>query len=164
MTPRQALASMLHLFVVFAFFAAGIFFVSLPYLPELRVKVADAILGGYEVCAIVGLGLFAASFLLLVGFYSLNRGHFLRIAMGRHLVEIDAKVIRDTVEDCFKKEFPKLALQDLEVIWGRKLEISVSLGAVEDEEALLQKVEENLSQLLRHRFGYKKPFALILRE
>ena len=164
MTSRQALASTLHLFVVFAFFGAGFFCVSLPYLPELRVRVADALLSRFEVCTLLGLGFFATSLLLLLGFYSLNRGQFLRIVMGRHLVEIDTRVIRSTVEDCFKRKFPTIALQDLEIIWGRKLEIGVVLGAVENEEELLERVEKELSQLLRHRFGYKKPFALILKQ
>ncbi len=164
MTPRQALASTLHLFVVFAFFSAGFFCVSLPYLPDLRIKIADAVLGSFETCTLLGLGFFGASLLLLLGFYGLNRGQFLRIVMGRHLVEIDAKVIRDTIEDCLKKQFPKISLQDLEIIWGRKIEISVAVRAFEDEEALLEKAEKELTQLLRQRFGYKKSFALILKQ
>ena len=164
MTPRQALASALHFFVVLVFFGVGFFFICLPYLPELRVQLADMILYRPDAFPLMGLGFFVTSFLLFLGFYTLNRGRFLKIIMGQHLAEVDVKVIRDTVEQCFKAKFPQISLQDLEVIWGRKLEINVTVGSVENEQELFVKAENELSSLLKHRFGYHKKFFLIVQK
>lgn len=165
MSPRQALTSALHLFVVFFAFAAALFFVCLPYLPELQVRVSDLILYRAEACTGIGLGLFVLTFLLSLGFYALNGGTFLRINMGRHLVEIDSKVIRSTIEDCLKKQCSeKIVLQDLEIIWDRSIEISARIDSMKPEEKkqALARMEAELSALLRKRFGYKRPFILNL--
>ena len=164
MTPRQALASALHFFVVLVFFGAGLFCVGLPYLPELRVQLADMILYRLDAFLLMGLGFFVTSFLLFLGFYTLNRGRFLKIVMGQHLAEIDVKVMRDTIEQYFKAKFPQISIQDLEVIWGRKLEINVSVGSVENEQELFENAENELSSLLKHRFGYHKKFSLIMQK
>ena len=75
MTPRQALVSTLHLFVVLAFFVAGFFFVSFSYLPQVKEKI-------FEKSTLIGLGLFVTSLVLLLGFYALDRGRYLVIKMG----------------------------------------------------------------------------------
>lgn len=133
-------------------------------MPELKVQLIDAILYRQDICPRISLGFFVASFLLFLGFYTLNRGRFLKIVMGHHLAEIDVKVMRETIEHCFKTKFPKIVLQDLEVIWGRKLEINVSLGSVENSQDLFKDVEKELSMLLKSRFGYGKNFSLIVQK
>lgn len=163
MTLRQALASTLHLFVVLFFFGAGFFCVSLASVIELRVQIIHLLLSKPELCTLFGIGFFSVSFLLLLGFYGLNRGQFLRILMGRHVAEIEAKIVRSTVEECFKKQFSQLTLQELEIVWKDRLEIHVSLGKEGNEEEILQKVEQELTALFKHRFGYKKPFTFIVR-
>lgn len=166
MRPRQAIASSLHLFAVLAFFAAGFFFFSLPYLPELRIRIADILLSRFEFCTTVAFGFLLAALLLLVGFYGLNRGRILRIEMGRHLASVDVDVIRLTLEECFKRNFPaQVSLTDVEVISAKKLEIGVTIAPINEEmrEELFVNAERALQTLLKERFGYRKPFYLIVK-
>jgi len=162
MSPRQALASALHLFVVFAFFTAGLFFVALPYLPETRIQIVDLLSHQFEKCTTVGLGLFLSSLIFLLGFYALNRGRYLVIKMG---IETDVKIIRQTVEDCLSKRFPKkIALREIEIGPKSRLELKVHLAPLDEaaREELFITVEKELSILLQERFGYSKPFHLIV--
>lgn len=174
MSPRQALASVLHLFVLFAFFVSGLFFVSLPYLPQTRLQVIDLISGEFEKCTLIGLWLFLTSLLLLVGFYALNRGRYLVIQMGnaphspavqkRALTEI--QIIHQTLEECFQNHFSKkIALSEVEIGPHSLLEIRVKLKPLSEEarEELFIATEKQLALLLRERFGYFKPFHLIVK-
>ena len=73
MSPRHALVSALHLFVLFAFFLAGAFFLAVPYLPELRLEVMEFFRDDFETSHLVGVGFLVTAFLLLAGFYALDR-------------------------------------------------------------------------------------------
>lgn len=176
MSPQQALASVLHLFVLFAFFVSGLFFVSLPYLPQTRIQVIDLISGEFEKCTLIGLGLFLTSLLLLVGFYALNRGRYLVIQMGdapkesapavqkRALTEM--QIIHETLDECFQNHFSKkIALSEVEIGSHALLEIRVKLKPLSEEarEELFIATEKQLTLLLRERFNYSKPFRLIVK-
>lgn len=165
MSLRQTLASVLHLFVLLAFFAAGLFFVFLPDLP-LAQEQCLLLIQTRERCIQLGFLFFFAASVLLMGFYLLNRGRYLRIQMGKNLAEIDIEVVRQTLEDCFKTRFPKkISLSEVEIPRGTRLEIGVSLAPLEEglREELFIQAEAALETLLRERFGYTKPFHLIVK-
>lgn len=156
MSPRQALLSAMHLFVVLAFFVGGFFFVSLPYLPEVKIQI-------FERCTLIGLGLFVSALILLLGFYALDRGRYLVIKMGIHA---DLNVIRESVDACFARQFPKkISLSDVEIGPKSHIQIRVSMASLNegDREALYVEAEKELGMLLRQRFGYSKPFHLIVK-
>ncbi len=160
---RQAFASVLQLFVVLAFFLAGLFFVALPYLPQTRGQIVVILSNQCEKCTIAGLGLFLASLLFFTGFYALNRGRYLVIRMG---ISADVKVIRQSVEDCLFKHFSrKISLKDLEIGAKNRLEFKVHIAPLDEanREQLFIEVEQQLSALLQKRFGYTKPFHLIVK-
>lgn len=160
MSARQALASALHLFVVFSFFTAGLFFVALPYLPETRIQIVDLLSNEFEKCTIIGLGFLLASLLFLLGFYALNRGKYLLIQMG---LSTDVKIIRQTIEECFLKQFPKkISLKEIEIGPRSRLEMKVHIAPLDEatREELFIEVEKELTILLQKRFGYSKPFYL----
>ena len=150
MSPRQALVSALHLFVVLAFFIGGFVFIALPYLPEIQMQLI-------EKSTLIGFTLFAASLVLLLGFYALDRGRYLVIQMG---TSTDVNVIRQTVEECFERQFPKkIFLSDIEI--GKQLEIHVRMADLDERE--MAAIEQALSLLLKDRFGYSKPFHFIVK-
>lgn len=162
MSPRQALASALHVFVVFAFFTAGLFFVALPYLPETRIQIVDILSNQFEKCTTIGLGLFLASLIFLLGFYALNRGRYLVIQMG---ISADLKIVRQTIEECLAKQFPKkISLKEIDIGSKSRLELRVHLAPLDESarEELFIQVEQELGILLQNRFGYSKPFHLIV--
>ncbi len=157
MSPRQALASALHLFVVLSFFLGGCFFVSIPYLPEMKTEI-------FEKSTLIGLSLFLASLILLLGFYALDRGRYLVIKMGEE-VKINLQIIHQTLEECFIRNFPqKIHLSEVEIGPQSLLEIQISLAPLSEEtrEDLFIEVENHLSLLLHQRFGYSKQFRLIV--
>lgn len=163
MTARQALIASLHLLFVFFFFGAGFFFVSLAYLPDFRVQLSDMILFHTEACTQIGILLFGVSFLLLLGLYGLNRGRFIRLKMGRHLVEMREKAIRETLDLFLRKKQPKLILTDFEIVGQSRFEMKVALKSSHDPEKteqLLEQAEKDLAQFFQERFGYQKEFIL----
>jgi hypothetical protein len=163
---RGAFFSLLHLLVVFAFLGLGVFFACLPFLPGLRVEIADLFLHRSGELWRLAMICFSAGFFFLVGFYALSRGQFLELEMGRHSAKIDASLVGQTVEECFKRLFPnEIFLRDVEVAFRGRLHIAVFLPALEEEkrEVLLTAAERELTGLLDERFGYAKPFHLIVK-
>jgi len=166
MNVRKALLSLLQLFAGFTFLGAALFFFSLPFLPLLRLRLSHALIQSPDLCFSVGSALAASSFVLLGGFYVLSRGKTLRIGLGRRSAAVEAGVIQKTLEECFKAHFPgQIALTDLSIIRGSKLEIEVALAPFEEglREELFASVEERIRPLLEQRFGYSKPFCLIVK-
>jgi len=163
MSARQAIASLLQLFLVFAFFTGGLFFICLSQVPRTRILIENFILNHYSAGTSIGLGFFIASFVLLVGFYGLNRGRYLRIKMGKNSTDIDVNVIRQTIEEHFKNRFSnEIDLIDVEIVRGGKIQIGVAIRRLSDDsnEEYLAQVERELVPLLRSRFGYSKSFHL----
>jgi len=160
MSPKQAIASALHLFVVLAFFVSALVFVLIPYLPLTRMAIIDFFSHRYEQCTQIGMGLMALSLVFLVGFYALNRGKYLVIQMG---VSTDVRLIQHVVEEYFNSHFPqKIALK--EVTLGPKSSLSFMVATQEkDQMSLFVEVETGLSLLLRKRFKYTKPFHLVVK-
>lgn len=162
MSARQALASALHLFVVFAFFGAGLFFIGLPYLGKARLELIDLLTNRVEECTVIGFGFFIVSMLFLLGFYALDRGRYLVLQMG---VSADVRVVRQTVEDLFAKQFPKkILLKEIGIGPKSSLELNVRIAPLDEfaREKLFAEVEKQLGLLLQKRFGYTKPFNLIV--
>jgi len=166
MSFRRALGSALQAFIIFAFFSMGFFFFALPFLPEVRFQLSHILLNQVDICTSVGGALLSFALLLLIGFGGLNKGHFLYIEMGTHTVSVEEALIRHSLEECFRLHFPqKIQLTDMGILSGKKLEIEVSLSASgrKEQKEILMAVEKHLQLLLRQRFGYIKPFCLILK-
>lgn len=156
MSLRQALLSALHLFIVFALVMMGLFCLGLSQWPLLRDRF-------FEECDLVGLGLLGIALILCLAFYLLDRGRYLVIRMG---VGVDLSLLRQSVENCLLRQFPKQVLfSDLDLGNRSEIQIRVSLLSLKGkaQEELLSQVERQLTLLLRERFGYGKPFHLLLK-
>lgn len=156
MNAREALLAALHFLIVAAFFGGGIFFICLAYLPHLKELF-------FESCTEAGLSLLLIALLLTLGFYALDRGRYLVIRMG---ITTDMQFVRQTVEESLHRTFSnKLMLRDVGLGPKSRLEISVTLAPLDEEaqEALYIAAEKHLSTLLSQRFGYAKPFTLIVK-
>ena len=109
------------------------------------------------------MGLFLVSLILLVGFYTFNRGKYLVIRMG---ISTDLKVIQHAVEDYFNKQFPKkIVLKEVEIGSKSQLDFKVQLTPTDEasREKLFVEVERELGILLQKRFGYSKSFHVIVK-
>lgn len=161
MNTRQALASLLHGFVLLLLSSIGFFFVCLPYLPVARLEIVEILLNRPELLTSFGLGSFAFVFMFFLGFYSVNRGRFLRLKMGAQSVEIDHKLISKSLEECFHAHFKeKISLVGVTV--DSQIDIDIKLAPLDEgeREELFLRVEVALQTLLKERFGYTKPFYL----
>ncbi len=154
MNLRQVLTSVLHLLVVFSFFLGGAFFLSLSYFPELKESV-------WEESFSIGLAILGVAVLLLFGFYAQDRGRYFVIKMG---IATDLNVIRYSLEECLARHFPDVTLRDVGMGRKKRLDIQVSLKPLDEamREEVFIKVEKQLISLLRERFGYSKPFYLVV--
>lgn len=166
MILRRAISSTLQFFSVFVLFSLGFAFAALPFLEEARIHFVDILLNEPDVFSYVGAAFFFTSLLLFFGFYGLNRGRYLRIKMGDDLAEIRVRVIRQSLEECFKTQFSsKIFLEDITHISKNKIEIAIRIEQLEDEarERLFAQTERELQNVLKERFGYSGAFYLTVR-
>lgn len=169
MFARQALASFLNLFVVFIFFGVGLFLVGLPHLAKARIALIDLLTNRIEECAWMGVWFLVASMLLLLGFYAVHRGRYLVFRGSKNVdrgsLRADVRVIHQTVEDLFAKEFSKkIFLKEIEISLKSSLELKVKLAPTDpsSRKELFDQVERALTLLFKEQFDYVKPFHLIV--
>lgn len=118
----------------------------------------------YGQCTSIGIGLILATLFLTLAFYALNHGRYIVIKMG---VTTNIKLIQKAVEECFRRNFPKkIRLKDIEIGPQTHLGFKVSLAPLDEaaREDLYIEVEDQLNVLLKERFGYSKPFNLIVKQ
>ena len=163
MNPKSALRSLLQFTCVFTFFTIGLFVVCLPYLPKTRGQIIEVLTNSVDKCTDAGIGILLITLFLTLAFYGLNQGRYIVIKMG---VTTNIKLIRHAVEECFYREFPKkIRLKDIELGPKAHLYFKVSLAPLDEaaREDLYIGVENQLNILLKERFGYSKPFNLIVK-
>jgi hypothetical protein len=157
---HRAISSLLHLFACFSFFGAALFFLSLPFLPNVRIQLCAILLDRPNTLYRVGFVCLAASLILTLGFYAFYRGRSMLIGMG---ASVDAAVILKTLEPFFKEHFDgRMELSDIHFSSRGKLEIEVFSQS--EDPHLLARVEGGITSLLKERFGYAKPFLLSLKK
>ena len=164
MTLRQVYAGMLQLLAVFAFFGAAVFLVALPFVPELRFAIAELLLQKPDFFAVGGIILFGVALLMTMGFLGIQRGRYLLLQMGgTFATTVDRNILCQTIGSLLRKQFAaRIALNNIEVIRGKKLEIGLFLTAKDpkEREQLLLEVEKQLQTILAERFGYRAPFTV----
>ncbi|EKE09275.1 MAG: hypothetical protein ACD_16C00199G0005 [uncultured bacterium] len=168
MGAKSAIAATLQLFFIFACFLVGLFFVCFPYLPQLQNQVSHIFSAPFETCTHIGVGILGLTVVLTLAFYVLHRGSYVVIQMGgQSKAHLHRTIIQKAVEACLSSKFPqKMHLKQLEIGPKEHLDFTVTLtpqGAALGEALYLQ-VEEELNLLLKERFGYSKPFHLIVQE
>jgi hypothetical protein len=87
-------------------------------------------------------------------------------SLNRSRYKTSVNIIKQTLEDELRRQFPqKMTLSEVEIGAKSILEIQVSLKTLNEEERekLFIQAEKHLSLLLYERFGYSKPFHLIVK-
>jgi hypothetical protein len=159
----KPLASVLHLFVSMIFLSAGALLLGLFVFEPGRLKLAEALIAEPEYLVVAGAAVLSLGVFLVLGFYLAHRGKFLVVRMGERKVVVDAKVIASTLRPLFHKQFGRrLDLMSVEIGAKGQLEIALRLAPQVDAEQTLTILEVELQNLLAERFGYKRPFKLVL--
>ncbi len=166
MRLREAVASALHLLVVLAFFSFGGFSLLLAHRSDWMGKVLDCLNKTPDSLYWVAAGFGVVGLFFLWGFHGIGRGRYLSLEMNSGIVAIDSKLIRQAIEECFRKNYPEQIFgASVSVAKDKHLEVSLDLKSLSEEEqlALLSNAEEKLRELLQSRFAYHKPLSLFVR-
>jgi hypothetical protein len=143
----------------------GVLFLGLQYAPHMRIVVAEFIAESSLSFSLVGLLILGCGILLMLGFYTMNRGVYIAMTLGKGQCLIDSALVRGYLEDFWKKKFPGQDLSvEVCVSKDQKLELFVEMPSfsVEEPEAFLAKVEKELCQILKSNLGYERDFQLSL--
>lgn len=160
MRSGNLLFSAIHFFVIFLIFGVGALFISLPHADYLRIQLVNVLIHPSGLCFVIGGILIGFGALLFIILYLMNRRRYFQIEMQGTKIEVDEKVIRDSVSTYFKALFPGQNLVNDIAIKGKSMiELIVSLPQ-EKEEDFFEKVEEELRTILARRLGYQNRFSL----
>jgi hypothetical protein len=149
-------------FVVLIILLGG-FFIGLQYAPHLRYAIADFFSQTTIHFSLIGYLILGCGSLLLTGFYAMHRGMYYSIRMGRNEVLVDPGVIRGYVQEYWKKIFPEQDLSiEIDLSRNQKIELFVEMPLLspEKQQAILEKAENELGQILQKHLGYRREFLI----
>lgn len=166
MRLREAVASALHLLVVLAFFAFGAFSLLLARRSDWMQAVLDCLNKTPDALYWVATSFGVIGLFFLWGFHGIGRGRYLSLEMKSGIATIDSKLIRQAIEECFRKNYPEeISGASVSVAKDKCLEIALDLKSLSEEQQLklLSDAEGKLRELLGSRFGYYKSLSLFIR-
>jgi len=165
MRSGNVLFSAVHFFVVLFIIALGVFFIAIPYADHFRFLLSAMLLDNPDVFAKIGWGVLSLGLMLFFGFYLLNRKRYIHLTMQASKLSIEETIVRDYVYDYWKSLFPKNeVVTDIVITGNEQIEIVANLPkvAMENDDALFEKMEKELSAILERRLGYKRDLLLTL--
>lgn len=141
-------------------FLVGAVLIGLQYAPLIRQRLAVFLTSPAANFSLFGALVALFGLLLLAGFYWMHRGTYYTVKMGRDSVDVDPAVIHGYASDYLKTLFPDNGLS-LEVLVKRRqeIELHVQLPPLEEQEAMLEQIEQGLSQVFEKHLGYFKKFS-----
>jgi hypothetical protein len=163
MKASNLLFSAVQFIFVMLIILLGVFFIGLQHAPHLRYAIADFFSQTIVRFSFIGYLVLACGMLLLFGFYAMHRGIYYNIRMGKNEVFVDPSVLRRCVEEYWKTIFPDHDLSiEVDLTKKQKIEMFIELPLLspEKQQAILDKAENELSQLLQKHLGYRREFML----
>jgi len=140
----------------------GAFLIGLANAPQLRSAIASLFLEKSNLFTLLGSVFLVIGFLLLIGFYSMQRGKYLRVEMKDRKMQVDIGVVKDYVASYWKTLYPD---QDTHTeVWiypDQKIELSFQIPNLpfEEQQVVLEKIEKDLGDLLAKKLGYDREFV-----
>lgn len=141
----------------------GLFFVGLQEVPSLQYRLSLFFSNPTISFAGIGYLILGCGFFLLIGFCVMYRGRYYQLTMGKNRAGVDPELIQQLVSAYWNRLFPDQGNEvQVRVSRGQKLDITFELSSVplEEQEALFEKVEKELGELLRSQLGYGKEFIV----
>ena len=143
----------------------GVFFIGLQHASHLRCTIANFFSQSAIHFSFIGYLVLACGGLLLAGFYAMHRGVYYSIKMGRNEVLIDSAVIQAMVREYWKTIFPDQNLAiEIDLTKEQKVEMFVELPLLSENQqlAIFEKAEKDLSQILKKNLGYRGEFLIAI--
>jgi len=166
MRLREAVASVLHLCTVLLFLALGALSIFLVHRPDWNLMAQTSLAERPDLFYWIGGGFGGIGLFFLFAFFKVDGGRYLRLKLSFGETAIDSRIIRQAVEECFRRNYPlEIRGTCISVIGGRRLQVALDLASLDEEKQLelLSDVEDKLIELLRSQFGYRESFLLFVR-
>lgn len=159
-----------HLFfafgsLIFVCFVFSLTFLSLScfFIESLRMNFADLILSSPGIFLLFALILLVLGFFFLAGFYFLYHRKNMRMKIRSFPCDMDIKVMEKFISQFFKKNYPFRSFRvDILGLPRGRLEIVAYVADLhpDEKQALVALVKDELTDFLKDKFGYEKPFFL----
>jgi hypothetical protein len=158
MRIENLLFSAVQFFLVLVVSCTGLFFIALPWAPQVRFKCA-AFLSQHDGFFIpLGAFFLAVGVALGVGFYFLQKRSYFQVRMSPS-VYIEKEVLRGLLETYWKTRFPESKLKtDVILHRNKKIELVAELPFLNAPEKALREIELEVGKLLVQQLGYKRDF------
>ncbi len=165
MKTNGIFAAVVSLFIVFLFFAMGLFLLSLKWVSSLTTRLCEILMYKPEVFFVFGLVFIFLAIVFFGIFYSIHHHKYFTIKVRPFFCDIDSQIIGKYVKKCFEKVFKERHI-DVEIYPNNeKLEIIAFLPPKNEFEdiAVIEKAKEALKDVLKKNFAYEKEFLLTLK-
>jgi hypothetical protein len=141
----------------------GGFFIGLQYAVHLRYSIAHFFSHTTLPFSLLGYLILSCGVLLLLGFYIMHRGVYFKLKMDWKSLQIDPAIIQAYVQAYWKQIFPEQNLSiEIRLTQDQQIEMFVELPLLppDQHQVILEKAEEQLSQILSKQLGYRRDFLL----
>lgn len=162
MRPGNLLFSAVQFIFVVVVLSLGAFLIGLANAPLLRSAIATMFLEKSALFTFLGVMLLIIGLLLLLGFYSMQRGRYLSVEMKDRKTQIEIRLVKEYVEKYWKNTFPDQDVHTEVLIYpNQKIELSLQIPnlSFEEQQAVLEKVEKELGDLFAKKLGYNREFV-----
>lgn len=162
---KSSLFSAVEFLIVVVVFASGGFLITLPWTPVVRFKLAAFFAEQEGFFLLLGAVIILMGFVLLFGFYWMNRKRFFQVVMKvpEKRVEVEEELVLASLSIYWKGLFPEEELMTNVLIHrDQKIELIAEIPKLEEEaqKVLLEKVEKEVGVLLARQLGYEREFFL----
>ena len=161
MRTGYVLFSAIHFLFLAMFVCIGLFFLSLPTLPHLKVLALKFFSLPDATFYLAGGVILSVALSLFGGFWVMNKTRYFQLEMQLPSGVIEIPVVRSLVQRYWEEKFPK-SKGNVDVVLHKrqKIEIFLPLPNVSDLEMFLTELEKELGVLLKQNLGYDQPFRL----
>jgi hypothetical protein len=161
-TGNLLFSAVQFVFVVILFLLGG-FFIGLKHAPLLCSIVARFFSEQAKGLTVIGYALVGCAFLLLCGFYAMNRRMYYQVKMKGARCEVDSQLIRSYVQGYWNEIFPDQSCQtDVLLHVNQQIEVFAEMPGlpIQEQQVLLSQIEVELGSLLARTFGYHRDFLV----
>lgn len=160
MRKENLLFSAVQFFLVLALACTGLFFIALPWAPQVRFTCAAFLAQREDLFMPLGGLILGVAAILGVGFYFMQRKAYFQVRMSP-AIHVERALLKTLLEAYWKERYPEEKLKtDVVVHRDQKLELVAELPHLKsaDPEKLLMDVQLEVGKLMLHQLGYKRDF------
>jgi len=161
MRKENLLFSAVQLFLVLVLACTGLFFIALPWAPQVRFTCAAFLAQRDDLFMPLGALILGVAAILGVGFYFMQRKAYFQVRMSP-AIHVERALLKTLLEAYWKERYPEEKLKtDVVLHRDQKLEFIAELPNLKsaDPEKLLSEVQLEVGGLMLHQLGYKRDFT-----